>query len=465
MNSADAPSTQRWPLHWRILTGLIVGVLAGLLARSVFSTISPDAKAWVDWFATNIAESVGKVFLRLIFMVVIPLVFSSLVLGVAGIGDPRRLGRIGAWTFGITLLLSLASVLIGLGVVNAIRPGDSLRPEQRAALQEQFSTGAEATVANARKSKSLRDSLLDMIPNNPLQEMVGALDGSSPGNGILSVMFFALVVGLAITVLPTESQPLVALLESIFQISMKVIGWAMELAPWGVAGLMFSMTNRLGSDILWTLAWYVATVFLGLGLQWLIAYSIALSTLGGISPLKFARRISTAALTAFSTSSSNATLPTALRVAEEQLQLRPETARFVLTVGSTANQNGTALYEGVTVLFLAQVFGVELSLIQQMTVLILCVFAGIGTAGVPGGSLPATVLVLQTIGVNAGGIAIILGVDRLLDMARTTLNVVGDLVVAQCVDRMEGGMGQETALPAGQPSAGGPDSQGVNRQL
>jgi DAACS family dicarboxylate/amino acid:cation (Na+ or H+) symporter len=147
------------------------------------------------------------------------------------------------------------------------------------------------------------------------------------------------------------------------------------------------------------------------------------------------------------------------------LQLRPETARFVLTVGSTANQNGTALYEGVTVLFLAQVFGVELNLIQQMTVLILCVFAGIGTAGVPGGSLPATVLVLQTIGVNAGGIAIILGVDRLLDMARTTLNVVGDLVVAQCVDRMEGGMSKESSQTAGKSSAASPVSQGGNRQL
>ena len=152
-------------------------------------------------------------------------------------------------------------------------------------------------------------------------------------------------------------------------------------------------------------------------------------------------------------------------MAEEELQLRPETARFVLTVGSTANQNGTALYEGVTVLFLAQVFGVELNWIQQLTVLVLCVFAGIGTAGVPGGSLPATVLVLQTIGVNAGGIAIILGVDRLLDMARTTLNVVGDLVVAQCVDRMEGGKGQENGSPGGEPSAEVPGSQGGNRTL
>ncbi len=433
MNVAESNRQVKFPMHWRIAVGMLIGLVGGLIARGIFGT--DDGK--LEWIAKNIAEPVGQVFLRLILMVVIPLVFSSLVLGIAGIGDPRRLGKIGLRTFGMTLVFSAISVLIGIGCANLLKPGDSLTGEQKSALAEKFKKDASSKVASAEKSKSARDTLLDIIPKNPLQEMVGALDGSSPGNGILSVMFFTLIVGIAASMHPSATRPFVEVMESVFHICMTIIGWAMWLAPFGVAGLMFSMTSLLGLGILQSLAWYVFAVLAGLAIQLFVVYAAAVFFVGGMRPSYFLKRSSNAILTAFSTSSSNATLPTAMKVAEESLGLRPETARFVLTVGSTANQNGTALYEGVTVLFIAQVFGVELSMYQQITVLLLSVLAGIGTAGVPGGSLPAVVLVLQMIGVPGDGIGIILGVDRLLDMSRTTLNVAGDLAVAVCVDNMD----------------------------
>jgi len=267
--------------------------------------------------------------------------------------------------------------------------------------------------------------------------MVGALDGSSRGGGMLAVMFFALLFGIALTLAPERTKPLISVLEGIYDTVMVIVGLAMRLAPLGVAGLVFSLTALLGVEILKTLAWYVLTVLGGLTLHFLGVYSLVVGLFARLNPLRFFSRSSEALLTAFATSSSNATLPTSLRVAEHNLGIRREISSFVLTVGSTANQNGTALYEGVTVLFLAQVFGVDLSLTQQITVALLAVLAGIGTAGVPGGSLPLVVMVLQTVGVPAEGIGIILGVDRLLDMCRTTLNVAGDIAIAACVDRSE----------------------------
>jgi dicarboxylate/amino acid:cation (Na+ or H+) symporter, DAACS family len=423
----------------RILYGLFAGVVLGLLMRWLMAYDAERFEPIGKWLAINVGDFLGRIFLRLILMVVVPLVFSSLILGIAGIGDPRRLGRLGLRTFGLTLVLSLISVMVGVGLTNAIRPGASLTKEAQAKLLAEQEADAKKQVNNASRSKDIRGTLLSIIPSNPLQEMVGALDGSSPDNGILSVMFFATMVGLAVSMAPQTCQPLVNVMESVFDVCMRIIGWAMMLAPIGVAGLMFRLTVEVGVPILQSLAWYVATVLIGLLIQLLVVYSVTVMWLGGMSPRTFFTRIQNAMVTAFSTSSSNATLPTAMRTAEQELGIKPEVSRFVLTVGSTANQNGTALYEGVTVLFIAQVFGKDLSLVEQINVVLLSILAGVGTAGVPGGSLPAVVLVLQTIRVPPEGIAIILGVDRLLDMCRTTLNVVGDLVVAKCVDRGERG--------------------------
>ncbi len=389
----------------------------------------------LNWIATNIAEPMGQVFLRLIMMAVVPLVFTALALAVVELGDLRKLGRMGLKTFILTLAFSSASVIIGLALTNTIRPGARIPEATRVELSERFQDRAKATEASAAKAKSLRDSLLDIIPKNPLQEMVGAMDGSSPGGGMLAVMFFALVFGVAMTVAGERTATLVSVMEGVYDSVMVIIQFSMKLAPYGVAGLVFSLVALFGFDILASLIWYVGTVILGLLLQATVVYSIALWTIAGRSPIAFFRSISDAVLTAFATSSSSATLPTALRVTEEKLGVAPQVSRFVLTVGATANQNGTALYEGITVLFLAQVFGIELSLAAQATVVVLSILAGVGTAGVPGGSLPLVIIVLEYVDVPAAGIGIILGVDRLLDMCRTSLNVTGDIVIAACVDR------------------------------
>jgi DAACS family dicarboxylate/amino acid:cation (Na+ or H+) symporter len=433
-----APAPLRLALHWQILIGLLVGAVGGIVANALCPAQADGTPhAGLAWVVRNVAEPVGQVFLRLIFMVVLPLVFSALVLGVAGMGDPRRLGRVGLRTLVYTVMLSACSVVLGVTLANVVRPGMHLPEAQRTALRERYASQAAEKVTQARQAKPLRDTLLDIIPKNPLQEMVGAIDGSSPGGGMLAVMFFALVFGIAVTLAPQRTQPLLAVLEGLYDVVLRIVGWAMRLAPLGVAGLVFSLTARLGVDILETLAWYVLTVLCGLAIHFFGVYSLVVSLFARMNPARFLARISDAVLTAFATSSSNATLPTSLRVTEENLGVRREIAAFVLTIGSTANQNGTALYEGVTVLFLAQVFGVDLSLTQQVIVALMAVLAGIGTAGVPGGSLPLVVVVLQTVGVPAEAIGIILGVDRLLDMCRTTLNVTGDIAVAACVNRAE----------------------------
>jgi DAACS family dicarboxylate/amino acid:cation (Na+ or H+) symporter len=343
---------------------------------------------------------------------------------------------VGARTLIFTLVLSSASVAIGLLLANVVRPGSRLSDEKRADLLR-YTTKPIGEVEQAKKAKNLRDLLLDIIPKNPLQEMVGALDGSSPGGGMLAVMFFAICCGVAMSLAPERTGPLVNVLEGIYDIAMIVIGWAMRIAPLGVAGLMFALTAMLGLDILKALLWYVLTVLAGLALHMFGVYSLVTSIFARLSPRQFFRSITEVMLTAFASSSSNATLPTSLRVTEQNLGVRRHIASFVLTVGSTANQNGTALYEGITVLFLAQVYGVELSLPQQVTVVLMSVLAGIGTAGVPGGSLPLVAILLTRVGIPAEGIGIILGVDRILDMCRTTLNVTGDIAVAVCVDRNE----------------------------
>jgi DAACS family dicarboxylate/amino acid:cation (Na+ or H+) symporter len=265
---------------------------------------------------------------------------------------------------------------------------------------------------------------------------VNAFNPDKANGGLIAVMIFALFIGTAVTMVGHEAAaPLKALLESIFRVCLQIIDFAMMLAPVCVACLSFSLTATTGWELLHSLLAYFLVVVGGMAIHQFGVYSLVLKTLGGKSPRAFFREAREAIFTAFGTSSSNATLPVAMRVAEENLRLPPKISRFVLTVGASANQNGTALYEGVTVLFLAQVFGVELTLAQQLVVALMCILAGVGTAGVPGGSLPLVVGVLMTIHVPAQSIAIILGIDRFLDMCRTTLNVTGDLVIATVVSR------------------------------
>ena len=422
------------PLHTKILIGLGVGVLAGVTVNQVFGGNHPR----VAWVVDNITHPVGQLFLRLLLMIVVPLVFSSLVVGVAGIGDIRKLGRVGAKSFAYCLIISAISVVIGLTLANTIQPGRKIDPATSEALQARYATDASKTVQAAQASSSTSTPLMQVVetivPKNPFFAISGKEDPN-----MLHLMFFGLIIGVAVTLLPIPvTTPFLRVLEGLYEITAKIIEIIMKFAPFAVACLLFNNTARFGLDLLQALGWFFITVLLGLSIHMFGVYSLSVYFLSRISPLEFFRRIKTVILTAFSTSSSNATLPTALRVSEQNLGVPPQINSFVLTVGATANQNGTALYEGVTVLFLAQLAGVELSLGQQLMVVYLAILGGIGTAGIPSGSIPFIIGVLVTIGVNPALIAIILGVDRILDMCRTTLNVTGDLTAATYVARSEG---------------------------
>jgi len=420
-------------LHNKILAGLALGVIAGVTVNKAFGGDHPK----VVWVVDNITQPVGQLFLRLLLMIVVPLVFASLVVGVAGIGDIRKLGRVGLKSFGYCLVISAISVAIGLTLANTIKPGKRIDEATSLALQQRYANQATTEIEKnkpAASQKPLMAVVETIVPKNPFFAISGKEDPN-----MLHLMFFALIVGIAITLLPvTVTEPLLRVLQGVYEITAKIIEMIMKFAPYAVACLLFNNTARFGLDLLQALAWFVVTVLLGLSIHMFGVYSLSIYFLSRISPIEFFRRVKTVILTAFSTSSSNATLPTALRVSEQNLGVPQEINSFVLTVGATANQNGTALYEGVTVLFLAQLAGVELSLAQQLMVVYLAILGGIGTAGVPSGSIPFIIGVLVTIGVNPALIAIILGVDRILDMCRTTLNVTGDITAATYVARSEG---------------------------
>lgn len=421
------------PLHTRILIGLGVGVAAGLIADTLFSG---DPR--VQWIVANVTEPIGQLFLRVLLMIVVPLVMSSLVVGVAGMGDIRKIGRVGVRSLLYTLVISAISVLIGLTLTNVIRPGQRLDPTTRTNLEQRYETDASKRLEEARKVTATSDSpvlqiIKSIVPSNPVTAIA-----SDPPN-MLHLMFFSLFLGIAATLVPIEvAAPVLRGFAALYEITAKIIDITMRFAPYAVACLLFNNTARFGLDLLSALGWFVVTVLLGLILHMFGVYSVSIYLLSRLRPLDFFRRIKTVMLTAFSTSSSNATLPTSLRITEANLGVPREINSFVLTIGATANQNGSALYEGVTVLFLAQLAGVDLSLGQQLAVVYLAILGSIGTAGVPSGSIPFIIAVLATVNVNPALIAIVLGVDRFLDMCRTVVNVTGDITAATYVARAEG---------------------------
>lgn len=536
----DTPDKPKgMPLHTKILIGLAIGVIAGLVVNWTLG----GKNAWVGWTVENFTRPIGQLFLSLLLMIVVPLVFSSLVVGVAGIGDIRKLGRIGLKSFAYTLVISAISVIIGLGLANTLQPGKRIDAQTAAQLKEEFSSGAKSSVESAiaigvasksfetsaekfaakingianeatlnpedaktfavaandfaQKAKefsteaqmslntskaflaeadeftkkadkissrtdllaevasgfsgetkrfssnvknavaSQETALMQVVKTIVPSNVFNSISGASPN--MLHIMFFALIVGIAITLLPAPvSAPFVGFMESVFAITSKIIDIIMKFAPYAVACLLFNNVSQFGLNLLISLAAFVGTVLLGLSIHFFGVYSLSVYFLSKLNPIDFFRRVRTVIVTAFSTSSSNATLPTALRVSEENLGVPKEINSFVLTVGATANQNGTALYEGVTVLFLAQLAGVELTIGLQLMVVYLAILGGIGTAGVPSGSIPFIIGILVMIGIDPALIAIILGVDRILDMCRTTLNVVGDITAATFVARSEG---------------------------
>jgi DAACS family dicarboxylate/amino acid:cation (Na+ or H+) symporter len=423
-------------LHTKILLGLAVGMALGIIVNLTVGVDNPT----VEFINRYIAVPIGQIFLRMLFMVVMPLVFASIALGVAGLGDIRRVGRVGGKAIGYFFVTTVMAATLGLIIVNIARPWERVTPETRAALMERFSNDASSRVEAAAMSTFGMDTLVNIVPRNPIR--------AAADTDMLGVIFFGLMFGAALTVIPSDkAKPMIGFLEALNNVVTAIIHFAMMVAPLGVAALIFTVTSRFGFDLLIAIAAFVVTVLVALLAHVLITLSAVIRFLIGMSPLMFFSRIRAALITAFSTSSSSATLPTAIDIAQEQLGVPQRIAGFVLPIGSTMCMNGTAIFEGITVIFLAEIFNVDLSLGQMAAVMIMSVITAIGAAGVPGGSIPLLVGVLTMFGVPGEGIAIVLGVDRLLDMSRTTVNVCGDLSAATWVAKSEG-LWSAAAIPA-----------------
>ncbi len=397
MTSSVAASHSGLPMHWKMSIGFLGGLLIGLAAHY---WVGADV-VWVQHATHYLTTPFSKLFLNMIFMLIVPLMFSALVVGVAEMGDISTLGRIGWRTLGYTVVLSSVAVLIGLVLVNVLKPGVGVDPQLAQQLLSENAERSRQIVASTDTQIHGMDMLLSIVPSN-------VVAAASSNDAILSLMFFAIMFGIGMVLVPQEKvETLKRAIEGVFEVSMVLIGLVIRLAPYAVACFMFNLTSLFGLELLIRLAAYVGVVVLGLSLHMFVTYGLAVWW-AGRSPLRFFRETQEATLMAFSTASSNATLPTALRVADD-MKLPKQISRFVLTIGATANQNGTALFEGLTVIFLAQFFGVDLSFSQQAMVMALCILGGIGTAGVPSGSLPVVALICAMVGVDPVGIGLILG--------------------------------------------------------
>jgi dicarboxylate/amino acid:cation (Na+ or H+) symporter, DAACS family len=405
----------------KLLIGILVGAALGLTLNALL-----PGNAQVAWILDNLAHPAGQIFLRLLFVLVVPLLFAALVMGVCEL-DLAHLGRLGLKMLAYTVGVSAIAVTIGLTLVNVVQPGRGLSNTLRDAA---LARGATVTAAQAPMDQSAVSLIINIFPANPIE--------AAANGDMLGLITFSLLFGIGLALTKGEpARKLREVIQGLNDTMMRLIDLVLRLAPIGVGALLFTMTARLGFDVVKQLGGYVFVVLAGLAIHMFVVYSLSVQLLGGKSPIAFFRDVRLAMVTAFSTASSSATLPTALKVAEENLKLPNHVSRFVLTAGSAMNQNGTALFEGVTVLFLAQLYDVPMTMGQQAVVMVVCVLAGIGTAGVPAGSIPVIAMILNMFHIPAEGLGLILGVDRILDMCRTTLNVTGDLAAAVYVARGE----------------------------
>ena len=417
-------------LYTKISIGLVLGVAAGV-AANVSGFV--DTAVWTGTVQPFLTF-VGGAFIRAITMVVVPLVVASLMMGVASLGDVRKLGRIGGKTVGYYLVTTSIAITIGLVLALIVKPGSRISAASRDALSQEFMGQAEGTMQVAAEKPGLAEVLLDMIPRNPVE---AAANGS-----MLPLIVFVLIFGAAVSLLvPERRDAVLNFFAAVNDASMIIIDWIMKLAPYAVFALITAVISRFGLDVLRSLAIYAGVVVAGLALHTFGTYGMLVTLLARLNPLEFFRRIREVPLIAFSTSSSNATLPVTMETAEENLGVSKGISSFVLPLGATVNMDGTALYQGVATVFIAQVYGVELHVTELLTIVLTATLASIGTAGVPSAGIIMLILVLQSIGMGgqaAAGIALILGVDRILDMLRTVTNVTGDLSAAVFVARSEG---------------------------
>ena len=436
-------SEQPWhrKLHWRIIIGLAAGLLFGVLAAS---------QGWSEFTADWIAPF-GTVFLNALKLIAVPLVLASLITGVASLSDLRTLSRIGGRTIAIYIATTAIAILIGLALVNAVRPGrfvpEGMRNELQAAYAED-ATARESAASEAQERGPLQ-ILVDVVPDN-------VFAAASDNGRMLQVVFVALLVGIGIVLIPREaSKPLLDVVEGVNQVVIRLVDVIMIFAPVGVFALMAgTITSVAGDDLgrivrlIGALGAYCAVVVAGLVIHMTLTYGGILRFLTRMPIRRFAAGIAPAQLVAFSTSSSGATLPVTMERCEQELGIPEEISSFVLPLGATINMDGTALYQAVASVFIAQAMGIELGLMAQLTILLTAVMASIGTAAVPGVGIIMLVIILESVGVPSAGIALILGVDRILDMLRTVTNVTGDATVATLVTALEGAAPEPVVAPA-----------------
>ncbi|MBU1293858.1 MAG: dicarboxylate/amino acid:cation symporter [Gammaproteobacteria bacterium] len=397
----------KMPLWQKILIGMVLGIITG-------SIMGPDAE---------ILKPLGTLFIKAIKMLIVPLVFCSLVVGVTSMQDTRKMGRVGLKSIVLYLGTTAVAITIGLGLGTIFSPG--------AGLNMDASTVSQAT----KEAPTLVQTLLNMIPTNPV-------DALAAGN-ILQIIVFALGLGIALTLSGEKGKPAIAVFESLAEAMYTLTGLVMKLAPYGVFGLMAWVAGKYGLEILLPLIKVVAVVYLGSIIHVVIFYSGLISLLGRLSPIPYLKGIATPAAVAFTTTSSSGTLPASIKAAREELGVSKGISSFVLPLGATINMDGTALYQGVCALFIAQAFGVDLEFSDYIVIIATSTLASIGTAGVPGAGMIMLSLVLTTVGLPIEGLAIIAGIDRILDMARTTVNVCGDLMVSTLVAKSENELDQD----------------------
>ena len=410
---------------WSLLIGLVLGILARLLAGA-----NPAANSTLQWSAVNILDPIGQVFLRTLFFVVVPLVFASLALGVVQLGRLDKLGPLAGKTFALFFVNMAIGVALGLLMMNLLQPGRSIDTATKEKMLTEFSASAKEIQGRAENQPKITAAfLVEMfMPRNLLRAVVYDFQ-------VLPLIAFALLVGAAGTTL-VESQriKLQSALSLVAELMMRIVNFALYLAPIAVPCMIASVIIKYGFSLLQSLLLFVVGVLVVMAIHLFGTMSVLLKTFSKLPPAKFFRAVRTILITAFSTSSSNATLPTTIKVSQEKLGISAPTAGFVLPLGATMNMSGTALYEGCVVLFIAQVYGIDLTIAQQITLLLLTVLSAVAVAGIPGASLPLIVGLLINYGIPPEGIALIIGVDRILDMARTVLNVGADIVTAVIVD-------------------------------
>lgn len=412
---------QHLPLYSKILIGMLAGIITGYLFILV-----GQQNIVSDWL-----QPWGTIFIRLLKLIAVPLVFLSLIKGVTGMKDIRTLSGLGFKTIGIYIATTFLAVMLGLGMVNLVKPGRTISSEQTAFYKEKFNVNVQSDQVEALRHSKPMDFIVDIVPEN-------ILSAGSNNSAMLQVIFVALLFGIAIVLLgEKETAPFMKVVNSLDKIILQIVSLIMEFAPIGVLALMAVLIVDFSGDssMFAALGLYALTVIVALLILILIFYPVLLRIFTRRNIPEYLKNIFPIQLLAFSTSSSSATLPFTIEQSQKKLGISEEVSSFVLPLGATINMDGTSCYQVIAIFFIAQIFGINLSFAQMLTIVMLTVLASIGTPGVPGGSMVMTVMVMSSVGIPIEGLALIVGIDRPLDMLRTVVNVTGDTFVASVLDK------------------------------